>query len=78
MSFELHNKKESDFECKYTAHILYLEYQFFYVDRYGGDFVYGSRYSDIQVFCLLFFWPLERYKVTSMHNVHNATHLLMN
>jgi hypothetical protein len=27
---------------------------------------------------LFFSWPLERYKVTSMHNVHNATHLLMN
>jgi hypothetical protein len=31
--------------------------------------------------CFSFFffsWPLERYNVTGMHNVHNATHLLMN
>jgi hypothetical protein len=29
---------------------------FLYVGRYGGDFLekYGSRYSNIQVFCLLF------------------------
>jgi hypothetical protein len=66
MSFELHNKNEYDFECKDMAHILYLEYHFCYVGRYGGDFVekYGSRYLDIQV--------------TSMHNVHNDTHLLVN
>jgi hypothetical protein len=25
-----------------------------------------------------FSWPLERYNVTSMHNVYNDTHLLMN
>jgi hypothetical protein len=25
----------------------------------------------------IFSWLLERYNVTSMHNVHNATHLLM-
>jgi hypothetical protein len=30
------------------------------------------------VFLSFFFsWPLERYNVTSMHNIHNATHLLM-
>jgi hypothetical protein len=60
---------------------------FFYVGRYGGDFVdkYGSRYLDIQVFCLLFSFPFFPFvghwkgiKVTSMHNVHNSTHLLMN
>jgi hypothetical protein len=30
------------------------------------------------VFSFLFSWPLERYDVTSMHNAHNYTHLLMN
>jgi hypothetical protein len=54
----------------------------FYIGKNSGDFVekYGSRYLDIQAFaCFLFFsWPLESYNVTSMHNVHNATHLLIN
>jgi hypothetical protein len=37
---------------------------FCYVGRYGGDFAekYGSRYLDIQVFCLLFFSFLGHWK----------------
>jgi hypothetical protein len=64
---------------------LILGIAFCYIGRYGEDFVekFGSRFLDTIGLCLcfsfLFFsWPLERYKVTSMHNVHNATHLLMN
>jgi hypothetical protein len=56
---------------------------FCYIGRYGGDFVekYGSAYLDTTCLCLcfsFFSWLLERYNVTSMHNVHNTTHLLIN
>jgi hypothetical protein len=44
---------------------------------------YGSRYLDIQVFCLLFLFLFflghwKGIKVTNMHNVNNAIDLLMN
>jgi hypothetical protein len=32
----------------------------------------------LMFFFLFFSWPMERHKVTSMHSVHNSTHLLMN
>jgi hypothetical protein len=40
------------------------------------DFGYNKS---LLVFLFLFFsWPMERYSVISMHNVHNTTHLFMN
>jgi hypothetical protein len=58
---------------------------FFYIGRYGGDFVekFGSKFLNTTSLCLcfhffLFSWPMERYKVTRMHSVHNAKYLLMN
>jgi hypothetical protein len=84
MSFELHNKKKYDFERKDMTHILYLEWHFCYMGRYGGDFMdkYGSRYLDTSLclcfYLFLFSWPLERYNATSMHHVRNDTCLLMN
>jgi hypothetical protein len=56
---------------------------FFYIGRYGGDFMekYGTRYlyTTSLSLCFSFFsWPFERYNITSRHNVHNATHILMN
>jgi hypothetical protein len=66
---------------KYYDTPLYL-WVISYIGRYDGDFVenYGSRYSDIQVCCFFSFFssPLERYNFISMHNVYNATHLLVN
>jgi hypothetical protein len=61
-----------------------LEIAFCNIVRYVGDFVekYGSWFLDTTSPCLcfsfvFFSWPLERYNVMRMHNVHNATHLLM-
>jgi hypothetical protein len=58
---------------------------FCYIGRYGGDFVekYGSIFLDTTSLCLCFSFVsliLANGKVfvTSMHNVHNAIHLLMN
>jgi hypothetical protein len=80
MSFELHNKKiilnVKTWHRYYTWIALLL-----YVDRYGGDFAekYGSRYLDIQVFAFFsFLGHWKGIKDTSMHNVHNSIHLVMN
>jgi hypothetical protein len=84
MSFKLHNEKKFYFECKGMAYTI-LGIAFCYIGRYGGDFLenFGSRFLDTTSLCLcfsffFFSWPMEWYKFTSMHSVHNATHLLMN